>query len=84
MTLPGISGRKLLDELRKIRPDIRIILTTAYSKEMASNTLGSPRPGFSSASHTISPTWSPYCSAPTLMLKAGNRKVMLARRAFLA
>ena len=43
MTLPGISGRKLFDELRRIRPDIRIILTTAYSKEMAANTLGGPQ-----------------------------------------
>ena len=40
MTLPGISGRKLFDELRAIRPDVRIIITTAYTKEMAANALG--------------------------------------------
>jgi CheY-like chemotaxis protein len=40
MTLPGISGRKLFEELRGIRPDIRIIVTTAYTKEMAVNAVG--------------------------------------------
>jgi CheY-like chemotaxis protein len=43
MTLPGISGKKLLDELRRIRPGVRVILTTAYSKEMAANAIGSPQ-----------------------------------------
>jgi PAS domain S-box-containing protein len=43
MTLPGISGRKLFEELRRIRPDVRVILTTAYSKEMAANAVGSPQ-----------------------------------------
>ena len=32
MTLPGISGRKLFEELRRIRPDVRVILTTAYTQ----------------------------------------------------
>ncbi len=40
MTLPGISGRRLFEELRAIRPDIRIIVTTAYTKEMAVNAVG--------------------------------------------
>ena len=40
MTLPGISGRRLFEELRGIRPDIRIIVTTAYTKEMAVNAVG--------------------------------------------
>jgi DNA-binding NtrC family response regulator len=40
MTLPGISGRRLFEELRGIRPDIRIIITTAYTKEMAVNAVG--------------------------------------------
>src|SRR4029077_205832 len=40
MTLPGISGRKLFEELRRIRPDVRVILTTAYTKEMAANAVG--------------------------------------------
>jgi len=41
MTLPGISGKQLFEELRAIRPEVRVILTTAYSKEMAANALGS-------------------------------------------
>jgi PAS domain S-box-containing protein len=41
MTLPGISGKQLFEALRAIRPDVRVILTTAYSKEMATNALGS-------------------------------------------
>jgi CheY-like chemotaxis protein/two-component sensor histidine kinase len=40
MTLPGISGRKLFEELRRIRPDVRVILTTAYTQEMAANAVG--------------------------------------------
>jgi CheY-like chemotaxis protein len=40
MTLPGISGGRLFGELRAIRPDIRIIITTAYTKEMAVNAVG--------------------------------------------
>jgi signal transduction histidine kinase/CheY-like chemotaxis protein len=40
MTLPGISGRKLFEALRRIRPDVRVILTTAYTKEMAANAVG--------------------------------------------
>ena len=40
MTLPGISGRKLFEELRRIRPDVKVILTTAYTKEMATNAIG--------------------------------------------
>ncbi len=40
MTLPGISGRRLFEELRGIQPDIRIIVTTAYTKEMAVNAVG--------------------------------------------
>ena len=40
MTLPGISGKKLFEELRRIRPDVRVILTTAYTKEMATNAIG--------------------------------------------
>jgi CheY-like chemotaxis protein len=43
MTLPGISGKQLFEALREIRPDVRVILTTAYSKEMAANALGSPQ-----------------------------------------
>jgi two-component system cell cycle sensor histidine kinase/response regulator CckA len=35
MTLPGISSHQVILEAARIRPDIKIILTTAYSREMA-------------------------------------------------
>ena len=35
MTLPSLSGRDVLVQLRRIRPDIKVILTTAYSEDMA-------------------------------------------------
>jgi CheY-like chemotaxis protein len=43
MTLPGMSGIEVLTELRKIRPDIKVILTTAYSREMAMSSVGEQR-----------------------------------------
>jgi CheY-like chemotaxis protein len=43
MTLPGMSGIEVLAELRKIRPDVKVILTTAYSREMAMSTVGEQR-----------------------------------------
>jgi CheY-like chemotaxis protein len=33
MTLPGLSGPEVFRELRRIKPDVRVILTTAYSHE---------------------------------------------------
>jgi PAS domain S-box-containing protein len=33
MTLPGMSGREVLQELRRVRPDVKVILTTAYGQE---------------------------------------------------
>ena len=35
MTLPGISGPRVFGELRQIRPDVKVILTTAYNRETA-------------------------------------------------
>jgi PAS domain S-box-containing protein len=43
MTLPGMSGIEVLAELRKIRPDVKVILTTAYSREMAMSSVGEQR-----------------------------------------
>ena len=43
MTLPGMSGIEVLSELRKISPDVKVILTTAYSREMAMSTMGEQR-----------------------------------------
>jgi CheY-like chemotaxis protein len=35
ITLPGMSGLEVLAELRRIRPDVKVILTTAYGEEAA-------------------------------------------------
>jgi len=35
VTLPGISGRELFDELCRIRPGVKVILSTAYAQETA-------------------------------------------------
>ncbi len=44
MTLPGISGPEVLRELQRIRPDVKVILTTAYSRETAFAALGDCEP----------------------------------------
>jgi CheY-like chemotaxis protein len=33
VTLPGTSSRDVLEEARKLKPDLRVIVTSAYSKE---------------------------------------------------
>jgi CheY-like chemotaxis protein len=35
VTLPGMSSREFLEEARKMRPDLKVIVTTASSKETA-------------------------------------------------
>jgi len=35
VTLPGASSREVLDEVLRIRPDLQVIVTSAYDKEMA-------------------------------------------------
>jgi two-component system cell cycle sensor histidine kinase/response regulator CckA len=32
-TLPGLSSREVFEETQRIRPDLKIILTSAYGKE---------------------------------------------------
>ena len=44
LTLPGISGREVLSELRRIQPDVKVILTSAYSQQMATTSLGGQQP----------------------------------------
>jgi DNA-binding NarL/FixJ family response regulator len=34
MTIPGASSREVVAEATQIRPDIRVVLTSAYSQEM--------------------------------------------------
>jgi two-component system, cell cycle sensor histidine kinase and response regulator CckA len=33
VTLPGASSREVLEEARRVRPDLRVVVTSAYSKE---------------------------------------------------
>jgi PAS domain S-box-containing protein len=40
LTLPGMDGKNVFAEIRRIRPDTKVILTTAYSEEMAMNAVG--------------------------------------------
>jgi PAS domain S-box-containing protein len=40
LTLPGMDGKDVLAEVRRMRPDVKVILTTAYSEEMAVNAVG--------------------------------------------
>jgi PAS domain S-box-containing protein len=35
VTIPGMSGREVLEELRRIRTDVRVVLTSAFSEETA-------------------------------------------------
>ncbi len=35
LTIPGMSGGEILRELRKIRPDVKVVLSTAYGRERA-------------------------------------------------
>ncbi|HEY1495310.1 MAG TPA: PAS domain S-box protein [Candidatus Solibacter sp.] len=42
MTLPGTPSRDIIAEAQRIRPEIKIILTSAYSKEMVAHSLDSP------------------------------------------
>jgi DNA-binding response OmpR family regulator len=41
LTLPGRTGREVLEEIRRLRPGVNVILTTAYSYETAIKTVGS-------------------------------------------
>jgi len=40
LTLPGRTGREVFEEMRRMRPDVKVILTTAYSRETALQTIG--------------------------------------------
>jgi PAS domain S-box-containing protein len=41
ITLPGASGREVLQEARRLRPAMRVIVTSAYTQEMAGASLQS-------------------------------------------
>jgi PAS domain S-box-containing protein len=40
LTLPGASSREIFDESRRLRPDMKVIVTSAYNKERAAESLG--------------------------------------------
>ena len=40
LTLPGMTGREVLDELRRLRPDVKVVITSAYGQEVALKALG--------------------------------------------
>jgi PAS domain S-box-containing protein len=46
MTIPGASSREVVAEAANIRPDIRVILTSAYSQEMIEGPIASQVRGF--------------------------------------
>jgi PAS domain S-box-containing protein len=39
LTMPGMPGREVLSELKRIRPEVKIVVTTAYSQDAASASL---------------------------------------------
>jgi two-component system cell cycle sensor histidine kinase/response regulator CckA len=39
-TIPGLSSREVIAEARRERPEARLILMSAYSREMAASALG--------------------------------------------
>jgi PAS domain S-box-containing protein len=43
LTLPGTSSREVIAESLRIRPDMKIILTSAYAREMAMPSIDSPQ-----------------------------------------
>jgi CheY-like chemotaxis protein len=43
MTIPGASCREVLAEAARIRPDIRVVLTSAYAQEMFSGATSTPQ-----------------------------------------
>jgi two-component system cell cycle sensor histidine kinase/response regulator CckA len=44
MTLPGMQGREVLEELRRIQPDLKVIITSAWGRDQANATLGGLQP----------------------------------------
>jgi DNA-binding response OmpR family regulator len=42
--LPGMSGREVFEELERIRPDVKVILTTGFTEEFAMSTISVRQP----------------------------------------
>jgi PAS domain S-box-containing protein len=46
LTLPGMSGGEVLGELRRVQPNVKVILTSAYSRDWLQNTVDGQQPWF--------------------------------------
>jgi len=44
VTLPGMSGRDVLKEMQRIRPDVKVVLTTAFNQDNARSSIGEQHP----------------------------------------
>jgi two-component system cell cycle sensor histidine kinase/response regulator CckA len=44
LTLPGKSGPEVLEELRRMRPDVKVIITTAYGQDSVRKAIGEQQP----------------------------------------
>jgi CheY-like chemotaxis protein len=45
MTIPGAPSSEVVAEAAKVRPDIRVVLTSAYSQEMIAGAMNAPQIG---------------------------------------
>ena len=43
LTLPGMAGGEILEGLRKIRPNIKVVVSTAYGRDRALSALSEPK-----------------------------------------
>jgi PAS domain S-box-containing protein len=43
MTIPGASSREIIAEAANVRPDVRVIMTSAYSQEMIGDAMSPPQ-----------------------------------------
>jgi CheY-like chemotaxis protein/two-component sensor histidine kinase len=44
LTLPGMSSREVLSELRRVQPNLKVIITSAYNQDWAQTTIGGQPP----------------------------------------
>jgi two-component system cell cycle sensor histidine kinase/response regulator CckA len=44
VTLPGMPGREVLKEMRRIRPGVKVVLTTAFNKDRALSSIDEQHP----------------------------------------
>jgi CheY-like chemotaxis protein len=46
ITIPGASSREVFEEALRLRPDVRVIVTSAYSEDVAAGSLRGPAQHF--------------------------------------